>query len=107
MVSCGVLAAGRKKSGVLVRLNASARNCRFICSRIAKFLNSEKSRFLVFGPRPARRAKSPNSVIGVPAELMTCPGSVNAAGLKNPLGPGFGRYMETPCTELGTLKVVK
>ena len=70
-------------------------------------LNNEKSRFLVCGPRPARRARSPNSVIGVPFALMTCPGSLNAAGLKNPFGPGFGKYMDTPGTELGTLYVVK
>ena len=91
IVSGALLAAGRKKAGVLVRLNASVRNCRLRRSRNAKFLNIEKSRFRVDGPRPARRARFPNNVSGLPAAFSTCPGCENAAGLNQPSGPEFGR----------------
>src|SRR5579864_2199084 len=82
ILRAGLLAAGRKNVGVLVRLNASARNCAFIFSRTRKFLNREKSKSVDPGPRPTRRAASPNRVIGTPVTLRTWPGSVKAAGLK-------------------------
>ena len=41
---------GGLKVGLLKALNISARNCTFMDSRILKFLNSEKSRFLKAGP---------------------------------------------------------
>src|SRR4029077_12118029 len=105
MVSTGLAALGRKKAGVLDRLNASARNCTLKRSRIGKLRKTEKSRFLVPGPRPARRARVPNLVSGVPLAFTTCPGWVKAAGLNHPSGPPLGRYIDTPCTESGTLKV--
>src|SRR5712692_6929754 len=67
----------------------------------------EKSRFLVPGPRPARRARVPNCVMGVPLAFTTGVGVEKAAGLKNPLGPASGKYMETPGTAFGTLNVAK
>src|SRR5258707_5831937 len=105
MVSAGLAALGRKNAGVFVRLKASARNCRFNRSRNAKLRNTEKSRFLVLGPRPARRDRVPNFVNGVPLALSTCPGWLNAAGLNHPSGPPFGKYIETPGTASATLKV--
>src|SRR5262245_2180465 len=105
MVSAGFAALGRKNEGVFVRLKASARNCRFIRSRMEKLRNIEKSRFLVPGPRPARRASVPNFVSAVPLTLVTCPGWLNAAGLNQPSGPPFGRYIDCPSTRSGTLKV--
>ena len=41
----------------------------------------------------------------MPLTFSTVLGCENAAGLKYPLGPAFGRYMETPVTAFGTLKV--
>src|SRR6478672_8597630 len=67
----------------------------------------EKSRFLVVGPRPARRARVPNWVMGVPFAFTMAVGTEKAAGLKNPSGPGLGKYIETPGTPFGTLKVAK
>src|SRR5436305_13337964 len=96
MVNDGLFAEGRKKAGVFVRLKDSARNCRLNRSAKAKFRKIEKSRFLVAGPRPALLANVPNCVSAIPLAFKTDVGSENAAGLKNPSGPAFGRYIETP-----------
>lgn len=53
MVSSALLAAGRKKAGVFVMLNVSARNCKVNRSVSRIFRKTEKSRFWVAGPRPA------------------------------------------------------
>ena len=44
------LVFGSAKFGVLVRLNASARNCSLTVSRMGRSLTSEKSRCLCGGP---------------------------------------------------------
>src|SRR5436305_2646274 len=105
MVSDGLFADGRKNAGVLVRLKDSARICRLNRSAKAKFLKMEKSRFLVAGPLAALLANVPNCVSAVPLTFKTDVGCENAAGLKKPSGPAFGRYIETPGTPFGTLKV--
>lgn len=89
MVSSALLAAGRKKAGVFVMLNVSARNCKVNRSVSRIFRKTEKSRFWVAGPRPARQAKSPYSVSSSPSAFNTWPGSLNAAGLNHPFGPGI------------------
>src|SRR3954469_5362469 len=101
MVKEGLFAEGRKNAGVFVRLKDSARNCRLNLSANAKFRKIEKSRPFVAGPRAARRANVPNCVSAVPLAFKTEVGWENAAGLKKPSGPAFGRYIETPETAFG------
>src|SRR5882724_2319696 len=55
-VRVGLLAAGRKKVGVFVKLKNSARNCSIIRSVMVVFLKTDTSAFLDPGPRATRRA---------------------------------------------------
>src|SRR5215813_3149695 len=81
-VSVGLLAAGRKKVGVFVKLKNSARNCSIVRSLKRVFLNNETSAFFDPGPRATRRAESPNCWMATPVTLGIVPGMRNAAALK-------------------------
>ena len=70
IVSAEFVAPGRLNVGVLVKLNASARNCTWVRSDSRKFLNREKSRLLASGPHPTRRCEFPNRVNGTPVDPM-------------------------------------
>ncbi len=74
-VRVGLLADGRKKVGVFVKLKNSARNCSIIRSPKVVFLKKDTSAFFEPGPRATRRAESPNSWIGAPVALSTVPGT--------------------------------
>src|SRR5215471_8639845 len=81
-VSVGLLAAGRKKVGVFVKLKNSARNCSIVRSLKRVLLNIETSAFSEPGPRATRRAESPNCWMAAPVTLGIVPGTWNAAALK-------------------------
>ena len=82
-VKVGLLAAGRKKVGVFVKLKNSARNCSIMRSPKVVFLKIDTSAFLEPGPRATRRAEFPNSWTGAPVVLGVVPGTVKAAGLSS------------------------
>src|ERR1019366_9544103 len=70
---------GSPNSGVLNRLNASARNCRFQLSVNLKFLKTEKSTLYCAGPRKVPRPALPKTVAKVWPGATA--GTAKAAGL--------------------------